>query len=399
MKADKLIDAIGEVKDAYVADADKQPALKKPFRARWIVLPLAAALGLIAVILLLPTGRDRQVSVGGVMRTYTTAVDTTAEAIEWPWEYMTIYEQYNTLRFEGREYTVKTGYFDGFDGNEDIAGETLGEGTGVGYDIYTDRQYEHSFPVLEIKGISPDLMVAAEMDGRIYTFQSIDYDPPATLGEVLDHYSLPELLPLRSFAVVKDGREKESFSISDDTYIWQVLSECREAPFIEDNIGGTIGENRISFTATSPALGVYKQVFNVAENGFITTNIFNWLYSFDIGEEAASAIISYAKENARPADKEQYLYSVAGTLTDIGPDYILVDDSILCANKRKGITFKVMTNDLRIRRCLDFENISTKSIVVVYFTRPVDVEAGYVIDSAVSMVRGSVNDGGVTVAE
>ena len=76
-----------------------------------------------------------------------------------------------------------------------------------------------------------------------------------------------------------------------------------------------------------------------------------------------------------------------------------MDDSILCANKRKGIAFKVMTNDLRIRRCLDFENISTKSIVVVYFTRPVDVEAGYVIDSAVSMVRGSVNDGGVTVAE
>ena len=397
MRSEKLIDAIGEVKDSLIDDANTKTAGKKNAWIKWAALAAAACICVIVGVLLIPDSKPEQTSVGGVLRTYRNVTVTGAEeAIEWPWEYKTVYERFPKLVFDGKEYTTKTF---GMSLSAAWLGEKLGVGDGVGYDIYSEQEHHQSFDVWKINGIDADLMIAAEMEGQFYTFQLEKYDPPATLGEVLDGYSLPQALALRRFSVYEDGKEPGYYALTDDGSIWQTLAECRDAQFVEDDAGGYVGKDRIAFTATSEALGVYKRVFYISTDGYLSTNVFDWAYSFFIGEKAASEILSFAKKNAQKVEQEPYLYSLAGTLTEIGEGYVLVDDSVLCADEKDGMVFKVLTTDLRVSRCIDFQKIGVGSVVVVSFTEPVHASAGYVVDGAVSLVKGSLNDGAVTVAE
>lgn len=370
---------------------------KKTVWLKWGALAACLAVAVIAGISVFRGNDKDQTSVGGVMREYKkTSVSSSETAIEWPWEYKTMYERFTTISFGGKEYTVKTL---GMSVDEALLGDEIGTGEAVGYDIYTEQEYRQTVEIRQIKGISADLMVAAELEGNFYTFKYNAYVPPATLGEVLENYSLSQNLAFSNFSVYKDGKETGYYSLEDDDYIWQILSECREATFVEDEEKTRFFKNRITFTATSESLGIYKRGFNVSEDGYVNTNVFDWGYTFYIGEEAASDIISYAKKNGSEREREPYTYSLAGTLTEIGDGYILVDDSILCVDEKDGMVFQVLTSDLRISRCLDYEKISTGAIVVVNFTEPVNVEAGNVVSGAISMDQGFLHDGSVAVPE
>ena len=369
----------------------------KPMWLKWGAMAACLAVVVIAGISMLTGNHTVQTSMGGVMREYkNVSVSSSEEALEWPWEYKTVYERFSTIIYEGKEYTTKTF---GLAADKTLIGEKLGSCEAIGYDNYTEQEYRQTVNVWQINGISTDLMIAAEMDGQFYTFKYSEYVPPATLGEVLDHYSLSRTLALNKFGVYKDGDETGYYSLEDDDYIWQILEECGDAQFVEDEAGGRISRDRITFTATSESLGVYKRAFYVSEDGYVSTNVFDWRYAFYIGEEAATNIISYAKKNAVKAEREPYTYSLAGTLTEIGDGYILVDDSILCVDESEGMVFKVLTNDLRISRCIDFQKISTGSIVAISFTEPVNVEEGNVVSGAISMVRGSIYDGELAIPE
>ena len=396
MKSDELLDAIGGIDCRHISAAEE----KKTHGKRWVGwIAAAACIGMAVMIMIPMISKDKPspVNVGGIMRDYKNVTVTgSEEAIEWPWEYKTVFEQYPAVLFEGREYAIKS---NGSDMSEDSVGEKLGGAVGVGYDAYTDTEYRQDFDVWQIKGISSDRMIAVLMDGQFYPFKSGEYDPPATLGELLDDYSLPQLLSLDCFYEYSDGRETGFYRLGEDDFIWQTLTACRDALFIEDEAGGRISRDRISFSVTSEALGVYKRAFYVSADGYISTNIFDWAYAFFIGEDAAADIISYARKNAVEARGEPYLYSLAGTLTEIGDGYILVDDSILCKDEKDGIVFRVLTANLRVSRCIDFQKIGVGSIVVVPFTEPVRAEDGYTIDSAISVTRGSINDGEAVVLE
>ena len=397
MRGHEMLDTIENLNPAYIEAAAEKPKAKKAGWLKWGAVAACLAVVVIAGISLLPGSNTVQTSVGGVMREYkNVSVASSEESIQWPWEYMTLYEQFSTIIYDGREYTAKT---IGLPADKSVIGENLGVGEGVGYDVYTEQEYRQNFDVWQVGGISADLMIAAEMDGQFYTFKYDEYEPPATLGEVLDDYSLPQTLPLSHFTVYEDGKETGYYSLSDDDYIWQTLAGCRDAQFIEDGAGGRISRDRITFTATSEALGVYKRAFYVSVDGYVDTNVFDWAYTFYIGEDVAADIISYVQENAVKAEREPYTYSLVGTLTEIGDGYILVDDSILCANEDDGMVFKVLTTDLRVSRFIDHQEVSTGSIVAVTFTEPVNVEDGNVVSGAVSMTKGAIYDGEVAFPE
>lgn len=369
----------------------------KPMWFKWSTMAACLAVVVFAGVSMLTGNNTVQTSMGGVMREYkNVSVSSSEEAIEWPWEYKTVYEKFSTIIYEGKEYTTKTF---GLAVDETLIGDKTGACEAVGYDSYTEKEYRQNLDVWQIRGISTDLMIATEMDGQFYTFKYNEYVPPVTLGEVLDNYSLTQNLALNKFGVYKEGKETGYYSLADDDYIWQVLEECRDAQFVEDEAGGCISRDRITFTATSESLGVYKRVFYVTADGYISTNIFDWAYTFFIGEDAATDIISYANKNAVQTEREPYTYSLAGTLTEIGDGYILVDDSILCVDEKDGMVFKVLTSDLRISRCIDYQKISTGSIVAIGFTEPVNVEEGNVVSGAISMARGTIYDGEVAIPE
>ena len=397
MRGRELLDTIENLNPAYIEAADEKPRVKKAGWLKWGATAACLAVVVLAGISMLPGNNTVQTSIGGVMREYkNVSVASSEVAIEWPWEYKTLHERFSTIIYDGREYTVKT---IGLAADESLIGEKLGTGEGVGYDVYTEQEHRQDFDVWQIIGISVDLMIAAEMDGQFYTFKYNEYVPPVTFGEVLDNYSLSKTLTLSKFGVYDDGKETGYYSLPDDDYIWQALAGCREARFVEDDVWSRSGKDYISFTSTSEALGVYKRALYVSADGYVRTNIFDWAYTFYIGEDVAVDIISYAKQNAVEAEREPYTYSLAGTLTEINDGYILVDDSILCADENDGMVFKVLTSDLRISRFVDYQEISTGSIVVITFTEPVNVEDGNVVSGAVSIAEGSLVDGGVAVPE
>ena len=193
--------------------------------------------------------------------------------------------------------------------------------------------------------------------------------------------------------------EKGHYSLEDDKYIWQILASCRDAAFVEDDPGNPGMKNYISFTATSEALGVYKRVFYVSADGYIRTNIFEWAYTFDIGKDAAGRIISHSVESGTETEPEPYMYSLTGTLTEIGDGYILVDDSVLCVDQKDGMVFKIFTEDLRISRHIDTGKIKAGDVVMVSFTGDIDVEAGNIVNGACDIAGAVISDGDVFVEE
>lgn len=126
---------------------------------------------------------------------------------------------------------------------------------------------------------------------------ALTYAPRAVLGEMLDNFSLPQTLVLDCFRVNVDGKEKGYYALPDDDRIWQILNSCRDAQFVEDKGDGMhVSGDYITFSVTSQALGVYKRALYVTADGYASTNILNWAYTFYIGEERAAEIISCAKK-------------------------------------------------------------------------------------------------------
>lgn len=396
MTSKKFSEAMSELDSKYVNEAINYK--KKARRHVWVKWGIAVAC--FSTVFLPGIFAHRKtdssaVYIGGIVRNYKNVyVMGNESAIVWPWEYKTIAEQYTIINLNGKEY-----YSRGRSVDASLIGELIGTVDVMGYDDYTNQYHKITSEVYGIDGISEDCIVAVKLGEEFYTFSHNEYAPPANWGEVLDNYSLNQTLPLNQFTEYAGYQENGYFTLNNDAYIWDVLNACRDAEFVEDDSWNEGTRDYLSFTATSDALGIYMATFNVTEDGYIWTNIFDYAYIFRIGPEAADQIISYAKENRTESEAEPYNFSVAGTLTEIKDGYILVDDTILCSDENDGMIFKVFLNDLRISRCIDFEGIGVGDIVVVCFTGDIDIDAGNVIEGAFSLSKGTIYDGGVSVPE
>lgn len=348
----------------------------------------------VALIIPMFNGSD-PISIGGIDRDYKGSISGSEGDIEFPWEYKLTYEKFYTVKYNGNDYRTRTRGI-----NESLLGEVLGTCTAQGVDSYTDKTYTETFNVRKIKGVSEEKMIAVGMDNEYYVYFNDEVKCPATFGELLDAYNLSETLPLVKFSVNEGYKEKGYYQITDDEYIWQVLSECRNAEFYAENDKWDRGDrNYLSFTATSEELGVYKRVFYITEDGYVSTNVFNYSYVYYIGEDAANKIIVHAKSNAAETEREQYEYTLAGTITEIGDGYVLIDDTVLCKDKNDGMVFKVLTEDLIIRRYLECTNIKVGDTVAIKFPSEIVLGENNTVSGAISMHKGTIIDGDLAVPE
>ncbi|MBR4209869.1 MAG: hypothetical protein IKQ96_06615 [Lachnospiraceae bacterium] len=420
MKNEKIFEALGDVDVSYLEGAENfRRKRKMPVWGKWAIT--AACLGLavfgmsrLGVPAITPTntpggtitnppgetltntpGEKQGTLVGNVERPYKNVQLNGQElAIEWPWEYQTLKEQYVTALLAGKEYGSS-----GMTLDASSVGESLGTAELTGYDGYADQIYTMAAETFAINGILPGHAVAVLLGDEYVTFKDRSWNMPATLGEVLDEYSLAELLPLSRFVEYEGYAEGGSYSLPDDEGIWAVLATCSDAEFVEDDWFNFEGRTSISFTATSAALGAYKKAFRVTADGYLWTNLLEYQYLFYIGEGAAGQIIAYARENAAAAEPETFTNRLAGTLIEIGDSYILVDDGVLCENESDGVIFTVPTEDIRVRRCLEFADVKEGDIVVVSFSGDIDVASGYRVEGAYSVVKGFLEAGDVSVLE
>ncbi len=399
MKSEKLLEAMGKIDDELVCGAAERPA-RRTNLVRWGVLAASLALVFCGGLLLVGKFSTVTVSVGGINRVYrrdAACYSGTELGYVWPWEYQTTPERFSLVAFGGNTYQIRQIREQGI--STDLIGEKLATCVATGWDSITDTEYTREVDVYRIRGIDEAQMVAVDLDGAFYVYNTREYAPPADFGAVLEAYSLPQHLELRRFTVYEEGSDRGHYALAEDGVIWEILESCREGTLIQEEQWSRNEGNYLSFTATSEALGIYKRVFYVTADGYIWTNILDFGYLFDIGQEAAGKIISYAMENAAEAEPEPYMESLAGTVTEIGADYFLVDDSVLCPRQEEGMTFRVPTSDLRIRRYIEMGIIGEGDLVKVEFLGSIDPGAGNTVQGVQTVSKAILTEAGAAVPE
>ena len=402
MSREKLSKVIDNIDEKYVNEAAsyerKENNTRKLAWYKWGAMVACFALLVFGCIKFLPMliseeDVDNEGNVSQVRYQY--YVNEEGLAKEWPWEYMTLSEKYRTVNYDGKEYSIKSSSVL----SEEVIDSKLGVGEATGVDLYTGEKYTESFEVYEINGVSSEKLIAAGMSGEYYVYQiSEDYTKPATFGELMKLYSLDENLRLVNYTAYEGYEEQGYYTVNDDAYIWQILSECEKAA-LDDTVDSfdRSDRNYLSFTATSDALGVYKRVVYISEDGYFATNIFNYSYIYYIGSEAAENIIEYAEQNSVSTTVEPYEFTVAGTLVEVGDGYIVIDDSVLCKNKEDGKVYKIDTSDLRIKRCIDNEIVKVGDVVIVKYNGEIS-EDNYVT-GAYSINKGTLEESEPVILE
>ena len=392
MKNYELLDAIGGINPEYIDSAEK--SIRKDKKHIWKkLLPIAACFTLLIIIsaVILSSifgGNDVN------PEKYKYHISGAEIAMAWPWEYMTIAEKYTSVKFNDKEYGIKLSN----PVSENVLGDVLGSCEASGVDSYTNKKYTETFKVYRINGVSEDRLIAAGTEGEFYVYMQKGISKPATFGDVWDLYGLDQNLTFNHFTINEGYDDKGEFELTDDAYIREILRGCGDG-VLYDETDSFERDNRnyLTFTATSEALGAYKLVVYISEDGYFATNLFSYSHIYYIGEDAAGKIISYAKNNSVEAESIPYELTVSGILTEIDNDFVLIDDSALCNNEEDGTVYKIYTNDIRIRRCVEFGGIKVGDAVIVKYNG--EISENNEVNGAYSMYTGTLVDGDLQIPE
>ncbi len=351
----------------------------------------------VAVMMNLPSteGNKKGVYFGDIFREYKDNFTVAESALVYPWDCLEINEQYSDFRLDGKTFINTGGELE----KSDI-GASLGKGTGRGGDIYENKEYSEKFEAYEIKGVSPELMIALKMDGKYYTYKLNEYANKDTFGDFLAMCDIESFVELSYFTEYKDKKTDAHYTLDgvNDDYIWSVLKGCSSAPFTDNDIIKLNRENYLSFSITSEKLGKYKVAMYITAEGYLWTNMYDYAYAYYIGEDAARSITEYAKANSKETEFRPYYNTVAGKVTEIHEDYILIDDTELCKNKEDGMVFKLSLDNKKIAFAVE-RSVKVGSTVAVSFKGNIDTENGNEIIAPMSISKAIVSGGDVLIPE
>lgn len=371
--------------DELVSDASENQG-KKNNRIKWITFATCFALVLIAGIAILPSFLDDEINpeeTDGRYKNFT--IITNYPAVVWPWEYLAESEKPYETELNGIKYDKTSGRTV----SEELIGKKIGNYNIVGYDGITDERHMVMCAVYQLKDIDQTQFIAVKIEDSYYVFKNAVYNPPQTLGELFERVDLSQFLKLERFSENGDGPDANYFILNDDKYVWEVLSTCKNAAFIDENevYWHPYDRDFISFTVSSESLAIYKHSLLITADGYLKTNAFDWGYLYYIGEETAEKIIKYAKDYSKEAEYEPYSdsNSICGKVIEITDGYILVDDSFLCKNEADGIAYKILINDIRISRYVDRDIVKIGDNVQISYDGEIDEQNSNTISSAFSI--------------
>ena len=270
-------------------------------------------------------------------------------AIVFPWSELEAYEKYTSMLINGEKYSARSSYYGGEVFANQI-GKKLADAECSGYDVYDDKTYTTSCEAFEIIGVDSNRIVAVRYNGYdgYYAFIKDEHQAPATLGELIDALNLTENIKLNSLYCDcdNDGNDENyALSIESSAELWNIIKKYASAPICSDEAyrDSYNSNKKISFSLNSSTLGAYNLSFAFTESGYLRTNIENYGYIYNISKEAVEEIVDFAIKNrlAILFPEKQY---IVGTITEVGEDYIKVDDSIMMKNPDEGIEFTVCTN-------------------------------------------------------
>lgn len=377
MKTPRIVDSINYMDEDLIAEATRETKAKRPMPwLKWGSLAACFCALLLAVAIVIPLLKP-QIGMENPLYKEVTVENC---AIEWPWEYKTVYEKYLSLVYNGKAYSGRCKEI-----SAELLGEALSEGEAKGQDIYTEKIYTESFTIYRINGVSEEYLIAAEMEGKFYVFDAHEQNSFATLGEMMDVFEMEQNISLNRFSVEGKNLKTKHYSLADDSTVWEILNGYRSAKAVNGDSWRTQSDY-ISFTVSSEALGVYKNVMYITKDGYLFTNAFDYANVFEIGEEAANQIIDYVNKNSKQTEFIPYEITIAGKITEVGEIYFILDTTSVCVNKKDGKTYKIMAEDIRIKRVLEFEKVGVGDIVIVTYDGI--IKDGNSINGATNLQKG-----------
>lgn len=380
MKIPKIAISLGQIGDELIAEAacfkKKRISTSKPFVAGICAF---LTLGIIATALF-------------VNNLNTSSIDKRYKKLDfyslnighvWEWEDLAESERNYEVEIDGVKYEKNSRKTI----DEEFIGEKIGRFDIFGFDtimMLEDKRITVNCDIYKLKNISQNEFIAIKFGEDYYCFKNAEHNPPKTLGELFDRVDITELFELSRFSENGSDANAKHFILKDDEYVWNILSECRSAEFVDWDPFNLYQREYISFSASSDALGLYKREFSITKDGYLHTNIFSSAYLFKIGKDRANEIIAYAMENSTetefvPFDESKKVY---GQVKEIVDGYVLIDDTILCKNKSKGITYKIPTDDIRFYRYFKTGSTEVGELVAVSYDGEIDTQNGYVVKGA-----------------
>lgn len=323
-----------------------------------------------------------------IMRWYKpgTAVMATDLGIEWPWDYQTAAERYTLLERNGIAFRSRGRTID-----QSLLGEKLGVWDVTGFDTNTEEEHRLPAEVYPIGQISENQLLAVKMDSEYWVFYRSDYNPPEKFGDLWELFDLPNTLKFDGFSIQGENADQRYYQLKDYQPLLEMLRDCQNAVFLEDIDWRAFDRNYLSFTVTSDALGVYKRVFYVTEDGFVRTNIFDWACLFEVGTQITGKIYDWALKHGVEAEQKPYINSLSGIVVEITEDELVIDDTELCVMPWEGMTFRVPLSDLRIKRCVELGYVRVGDAVAVSFTGSIDPMADNLVAGAYDIRTGTLS--------
>nr|MCU6753893.1 hypothetical protein [Bovifimicola ammoniilytica] len=104
MRGNEFLDKMELVNSEYVEAAEKVPYKKKKSWVKWGAIAACLAMIVVAGTMIFNNSNTSPIFIGGIEREYKNISILCGEsAIEWPWEYKTLSEQYTSVIIEGKE--------------------------------------------------------------------------------------------------------------------------------------------------------------------------------------------------------------------------------------------------------------------------------------------------------
>ncbi len=275
-----------------------------------------------------------------------------------------------------------------------LVGEVLGEAVLTGYDHYEDRTHTRTVSAHRVDGLPPEVFAAVELDGAWQVCFRADENAPGTLGEFLSLWRLDALMELDLCTRYEKGKSVGRFSLGGaGEEAWELLRGCAGSPSVERDYD--LSSERVSFTAGSPSYGVTNRAFVVSAEGILWTNLADYRYAYDIGKEAAGKLLALVREKGVPAAEREAAYPVlVGTVTEIGEDYFLLDDTVSCRDPAEGKVFTVKAEDKRVARMLSRLRVGKTAVIrydgLIFADAPTVVGGAYEVRECVIASDGSV---------
>ncbi len=293
MKEERLLKALGEIDEKYIAEAAEKRQKKH----------LGWKIGLMAASFMLVIGSMCTVLYYRALYPYPVEKIPIAEsststeiAVVPRWEEMTDAQRYSEVEAVGNVYVTN----DHQTSAEQIDA-MLEQAIMIGFDEYTEQTHTVTAEVYSVDGFSSECVTAVRFDEseEYYIYLNHLYKPD-TLGQFVEDLNLRETLVTDT--VYYDYRKPNGdyanirFDDLDTQKVWELLFSDLSAENVKD-YDQMWFISKMSIGIDIPTLGYENISLAVTEDGYLTTNILATGKAFYIGEEKVDAFVDYVLEN------------------------------------------------------------------------------------------------------